>query len=88
MEKKITELCLLLLYLTGWQEDSRQNPGEKIFRAWKGYLFETLNQLSDDKLITQFRNTKSVVLTEAGQRRAQQLKDSLFNSKGGSNGKW
>lgn len=88
MEKRILDLNLLLLYLTGWEEDSRKNPGEKIYRAWKGYLFTTLNTLADEKLIIQSRETKSVILTEAGQRRAQQLKDSLFNSKGGSHGQW
>ncbi len=74
MEEKIKELNLLLLFLTGWEEDSRKNPGEKIFRSWKGYKFETLNQLADDKLIIQFQNTKSVMLTEAGRQKAEQLK--------------
>lgn len=74
MEEKIKELNLLLMFLTGWEEDSRKNPGEKIFRAWKGYLFETLNKLADDKLIIQFANTKSVMFTAAGRQRAEQLK--------------
>ena len=74
MEEKIKELNLLLMFLTGWEEDSRQNPGEKVFRAWKGYLFETLNQLSDDKLIVQFKNAKSVTLTDAGRQKAELLK--------------
>lgn len=88
MGKKIEELCLLLMYLTGWEEDSRQKPGEKVFRAWKGYLFEVLNRLADDKLIVQFANTKSVTLTEAGKQRARQLKEQLFSEKGASHGKW
>ena len=88
MEKKIEEPCLLLMYLTGWEEDSRQKPGEKIYRAWKGYLFETLNRLADDKLIVQFANTKSVTLTEAGKQRARQLKEQFFSEKGGSHAKW
>lgn len=46
MGKKIEELCLLLMFLTGWEEESRQKPGEKIFQAWKGHLFETLNKLA------------------------------------------
>lgn len=33
MEKVIQDLCLLLMFLTGWEEESRQKPGEKIFRA-------------------------------------------------------
>ena len=88
MEKMIQELCLLLMYLTGWEEDSRQKPGDKIFRAWKGYLFEVLNRLADDKLIVQFANTKSVTLTEAGKQKARQLKEKFSVEKGGASGKW
>ena len=66
MDEKLKALSLLLLFLTGWEEDSRKNPGEKIFRSWKGYLFEILNELEDEDLIIQFRNTKSVILTEDG----------------------
>lgn len=80
MEEKIKELNLLLMFLTGWEEESRKNPGEKIFRAWKGYLFETLNKLSDDKLIIQFANTKSVMLTDAGRQRAEQLKKQYLHA--------
>jgi DNA-binding PadR family transcriptional regulator len=88
MEKMIQELCLLLMFLTGWEEESRQKPGEKIFRAWKGYLFEVLNKLADEKMIVQFANTKSVTLTEAGKQRARQLKEQFFSEKGANHGKW
>lgn len=74
MEEKIKELNLLLMLLTGWEEDSRKNPGEKVFRAWKGYLFTTLNSLADDKLIIQSKDTKSVILTDAGKQLAEKLK--------------
>jgi hypothetical protein len=74
MDEKIKELNLLLMFLTGWEEDSRQKPGEKVFRAWKGYLFETLNKLAEEKLIIQFQNTKSVTLTDAGRQKAELLK--------------
>jgi len=80
MDEKIKELNLLLMFLTGWEEDSRQKPGEKVFRAWKGYLFETLNKLADEKLIIQFQNTKSVTLTEAGRQKAEQLKKQYLHS--------
>jgi hypothetical protein len=88
MEKKIQELCLLLMFLTGWEEESRQKSGEKVFRAWKGYLFEVLNRLADEKMIIQFANAKSIILTEAGKQKAQQLKAQYFNEKGGSHGQW
>ncbi len=74
MDEKIKELNLLLLFLSGWEEDSRNNPGEKIYRAWNGYLFEVLNQLQDEKFIQQFRNGKSVILTKQGLERAEELK--------------
>jgi len=74
MEEKIKELNLLLILLTGWEEDSRKNPGEKIFRAWKGYLFKTLNTLADEKLIIQSKDTKSVILTDTGKQLAEKLK--------------
>ncbi|HOW44379.1 MAG TPA: DUF6429 family protein [Candidatus Aminicenantes bacterium] len=80
MDEKIKELNLLLMFLTGWEEESRKNPGERIFRAWKGYLFETLNKLADDKLIIQFANTKSVMFTEAGRQRAEQLKKQYLHA--------
>lgn len=88
MEKRILDLNLLLLFLTGWEEESRQKPGEKIFRAWKGFLFEVLNRLADEKLIVQYANTKSVTLTEAGKQRARQLKEQLFSEKGASHAQW
>jgi hypothetical protein len=74
MEEKIKELNLLLMLLTGWEEDSRKNPGEKVFRAWKGYLFTTLNALADEKLIIQSKDTKSVILTDSGKQLAEKLK--------------
>ena len=75
MEQKVKDLNLLLLYLTGWEEDSQREPGEKIFRSWKGYLFETLNELEEENLIRQFRNAKSVLLTKEGIEKAEELKE-------------
>ena len=53
MDEKIKELNLLLLYLAGWEEDSTKEPGKKVFRSWKWYLFEVLNELQDDDMIYQ-----------------------------------
>lgn len=74
MEAKVKELHLLLMYLTGWEEDSRNSPGEKVFRAWKGYLFEVLNELEEENLVKQFKNAKSLILTDAGKQTAEKLK--------------
>jgi len=74
MEEKIKDLSLLLMLLTGWEEDSRQNQGEKVFCSWKGYSFKAMNKLADDKLIIQFKDKKLVILTEAGKELAEKLK--------------
>lgn len=78
MDPKLQELNLLLLYLSGWEEDSRTKPGQKIYRSWKGYLFEIINEFEQQELITQHRNSKSVVFTEAGRRRAEEIKRKYF----------
>jgi len=74
MEEKIKDLSLLLMLLTGWEEDSRQNQGEKVFCSWKGYSFKAMNKLADDKLIIQFKDKKLVILTDAGKELAEKLK--------------
>ena len=73
MEEKLKELNLLLLYLTGWEEDSHQKQGEKVFCTWN-YNFKILNQLADEKLIVQFKEKKLVLVTEAGKQLAEKLK--------------
>ncbi len=74
MEEKIKDLSLLLMFLTGWEEDSHQNPGEKAFCSWKGYSFKALNKLADEKLIIQFKDKRPTILTEAGKQLAEKLK--------------
>ena len=73
MKEKVPELHLLLIYLTGWEEESRKNPGKKIYRSWNGYLFEALDELQEKKLIHRYHNAKSLVLTEEGKRQAEEL---------------
>ena len=78
MDERFKELNLLVLYLSGWEEDSRKNPGQKIYRSWKGYLFEILNEFEKEEFITQHRNSKSCVFTESGKRRAEEVKRKYF----------
>jgi len=68
MGKELEELTLLLLYLTSWEE-------EEIHRSWKGYLFEILNKLEKEDIISQGRGSKSVCLTEKGIELAEKLKE-------------
>ncbi len=73
MDERLKEIHLLLIYLSGWYEDSTKVPGKKVFRAWKGYLFDILNELERDSLIRQFR--KSLILTDEGLKKAKGLKE-------------
>lgn len=88
MKEKIIDLNLLLLYLSGWEEDSRQNPGKKIYRAWNGYLFEVLNELQEKGYIQQFRNGKSVIITEEGIQKSKELKQKFLGSDNHEKSKW
>ena len=65
---------MLLIYLTGWEEDKRNSPGEKVFRAWKGYNFEVLDEIQKQKLIYQVPGGKSLVLTDEGKQKAEELR--------------
>ncbi len=72
MHPKSKDITLLLIYLTGWEEESGKEPGGRLFRTWRGYSFEILNQLERERLILQYAN--SVILTPEGKTRAQGLK--------------
>lgn len=80
MEKNIEELTLLLMYLTSWEEDGyvaddNNMPKEvKIKTCWKGYSFDVINKLMDEKYLyfSRYRN-KSVSLTPKGEELAKKL---------------
>ena len=82
MEKNIEELTLLLMYLTSWEEDgyvADENgmPKEtKIKTCWKGYSFDIINKLMDEKYLyfSKYKN-KSVFLTLEGEILAKKLID-------------
>ena len=66
---KIDEAVLALLWLT------RHDHG----RAWKGFDWEALNRLHLKGMIADPRNkAKSVVFTEEGRRRSQELFRAMF----------
>ena len=73
-DKTKQELTLLLIYLTGWEEDKRNSPGEKVFRAWKGYKFEVLDEIQNQRLIFQIPGGKSLILTDEGKQKAEGLR--------------
>jgi hypothetical protein len=64
---------LVLIYLNGWEEDKRNAPGEKVFRAWKGYKFEILDELQGQGFIWQIPGGKSLLLNDKGKQKAMEL---------------
>ncbi|SFE30761.1 hypothetical protein SAMN05216238_11287 [Lentibacillus persicus] len=70
MNDPIDELTLLLLYLTSFKDD--YGLGE-FRRSWKGYPFESLDQLTDDRYIFGSKRSKSVYLTDEGIKKAREL---------------
>ena len=69
-KETIKDLTLMLLYLTSWDE---KEFSQEYRRSWKGYDFDTLNELSDDGLIIDSRRSKSIYLDETGIQRAKAL---------------
>ena len=63
-------MTLILLYLTSWQEDAGLVEAR---RSWKGYPFDTLDELTDRGLIEGSKWAKSVWLTGAGEEEARAL---------------
>jgi hypothetical protein len=70
MKKTIDELTLLLLYLTSFKDDYGLGEAQ---RSWKGYPFESLNELSDKHFILDSKRSKSVYLTEEGMKEAKKI---------------
>ena len=70
MKDHIDELTLLLLYLTSFEEDNELGEAP---RSWKGYPFESLNELSKNNLILDSKRSKSVYLTDEGIEKAKKL---------------
>lgn len=71
MEEKIKELTLLLLYLTSWTEKEQYGEYQ---RTWKGYDFDILNSLEDERLIRGSTNkAKSTYITDEGIKKAKEL---------------
>jgi hypothetical protein len=72
-EEKVDEAVLALLYLT--------MHGEKWgMRAWKAHDWEALNRLHEKGFISDPQSkAKSVVMTEEGEKRAEELFRKLFS---------
>lgn len=70
-EEAIEELSLMLLYLTRFGDDNEYCRYEEV--SWKGYNFDTLNQLEAQEMILQPGKSKRVYMTEKGKAHAREL---------------
>ena len=73
-EQMISELTMLLIYLTGWEETPRKGNKEKnVFRAFGGYRYEVLQELENQGLIRMTQGGKYLTVTEKGKQAAEEL---------------
>jgi hypothetical protein len=73
-EDRIDEVILALLHLTSFTEQG-------LTRAWKSHDWDALNRLHQKGMIGDPKSkAKSVVLTEAGAKRAQELFAQYFEN--------
>lgn len=68
---KVDKTILALLWLTRWEDGSGDHS---VLRTWKGHDFGHMNRLHDKGFISDPRSkAKSVILTEKGRERAEEL---------------
>ena len=73
---KIDDAVLALLYYSSFTEGKDEFA---VWRAWKSHDWEALNRLYDRACISDPKNKyKSVVLTQEGRRRGEELFQRLF----------
>jgi Domain of unknown function (DUF6429) len=71
-EEKVDDMVLALLYLTTFQDKPR-------LRAWKGHNWDALDRLHQkDYISNPATKAKSVLLTDAGAKRSQELFEKYF----------
>jgi hypothetical protein len=72
----LEDLTLLLLCAQSW----REKIGESLYlsRSWKGYDFNVLDRLAGKGYISSSHGAKSVILTDDGLKRGEELKRRLL----------
>ena len=72
------DLTLLLMYMNCFTDRARDAEGNLLYRAWKGYVFDDINNLEDKGFIFQTsKRAKSIYFTEEGLKRAEDLFENL-----------
>ena len=74
-EDLLDELTLVSLFLSSWEE--KVLTDYKIRRAWKGHLFEVLDDLEEKGWVNQSRRSKSLTLTDDGVKEAPATRRAL-----------
>ena len=72
----LDDLTLLLLYAQSWRE--KVVGSMYVTRSWNGYDFNVLDHLAEKGYITGSHRAKSVLLTEEGLKRGEELKQKLL----------
>lgn len=70
-EQAIEELTLMLIYLTRFQDNNEYS--RYLENSWKGYDFDTLDELEQRELLYQAQKSKCVYLSENGKEAARKL---------------
>lgn len=71
-QQAMKELTMILMYLSKFKDRDRGGTGEQL--AWKGFNYNDLNALENDRYIEQDNHrASSVVITEEGLKFAKEL---------------
>ena len=80
MNNELSELTMLLIYLTGWEETPKTSKKDKkVFRAWVFHKVEILHELQNQGLIRLTPGGKYITVTEKGKQIAGELKKQLLD---------
>ncbi len=50
-----------------------------MFKTWSGYLIEIVSELQQQRLILQFPRTKLIIMSDAGKKKAEELKQKYLS---------
>ena len=79
-ESKLNYTCaitLALAFLTSWEEDHRKEPGQKIRRCWKEFLFVIMDELEQRGYVRASKASRSFQITDAGTEIGKDLSEHL-----------
>jgi len=72
----LEDLVLVLLYMFSWREKDASDFS--VARSWKGYSFDVLDTIQEKGYISSSHRAKSVIITDGGLKRANELKEKMF----------